>query len=319
MKRLSIYFFWDKDGVVSDYVLYQLREMRKFVSESCLVVNGSLNEVGMAVVKEVVDTILVRDNVGMDAAAYQHAIRHYGYERLCEYDELILWNYTCYGPFGSFGDIFDKMDHVDCGFWGLGRWPTYAPHREYHHIPSYFCGYRKSLLKSSLFSEYWEKLGDTSTYDLSVRNHEQLQTPYYEEKGVKTAVWFEDTEKYEDAWHTNMMPLLCSDRMIIEDHFPLVKRRIFSPFSTGYSHYSPVVYNILNHIATFIPEYDISLIVKDLYRIGVVEPYNISKLRLLGLRIHAWLAFSGKKRKKRLKKYQWALQSCQVYRFLSKS
>ena len=71
MKRISVYFLWDKDGAVADYVLRQLGDIRPHVEESCVVVNGFISDEGLTALKGITDTVLVRDNVGLDAAAYQ--------------------------------------------------------------------------------------------------------------------------------------------------------------------------------------------------------------------------------------------------------
>ena len=44
MKRLCIYFFYDKDGIVDDYVPVYLQAMQEFFSEICVVVNGKLTQ-----------------------------------------------------------------------------------------------------------------------------------------------------------------------------------------------------------------------------------------------------------------------------------
>ena len=44
--RLAVYCFYDRDGVVDDYVVYFLRELRKNVSRICCVVNGKLTDGG---------------------------------------------------------------------------------------------------------------------------------------------------------------------------------------------------------------------------------------------------------------------------------
>jgi lipopolysaccharide biosynthesis protein len=105
--------------------------------------------------------------------------------------------------------------------------------------------------------------------------------------------------------------------MLIEDYFPLVKRRIFYPSATGYSLYSPIALSVLKHIEACCADYDLSLIVKDLQRTRMVEPYNISPWRLLGLKLHMRLAFTRAKRMKRAQKYEWARQSCELYQFLT--
>ena len=46
MKRLGIYFFFDKDGIVDKYVDYVLEDLTKHVDKLIVVCNGQLNERG---------------------------------------------------------------------------------------------------------------------------------------------------------------------------------------------------------------------------------------------------------------------------------
>ena len=41
-KRLILYFMYDKDGIVDDYVPYMLRELKKNSTEILVVCNGKL-------------------------------------------------------------------------------------------------------------------------------------------------------------------------------------------------------------------------------------------------------------------------------------
>ena len=151
MKRLCVYFFWDKDGIVDDYVPYMLENLKPFCSELCVVVNGDLTPESKPKLEKYADKFIQRENTGMDAWAYKEAIDSYGYEKLEEYDELLLTNFTFFGPIYPLNEMFDTMDKKECDFWGHYRWPIDHKMVVYHHIPSSFFAYRNSLLKSDAF------------------------------------------------------------------------------------------------------------------------------------------------------------------------
>ena len=46
VKRLILYFMYDKDGVIDDYVPYMLRELKKNSTEILVVCNGKLTSEG---------------------------------------------------------------------------------------------------------------------------------------------------------------------------------------------------------------------------------------------------------------------------------
>ena len=225
MKRLCIYFFYDKDGIVDDYIPYLLRRLHPFCSEICVVVNGHINEEGKKKIAPYIAKLLVRENKGLDAGAYQYALMQYGFERLKQYDEVLVTNFTYFGPFYPLKDLFDTMEKKQCDWWGLYYWPV-AFFVIYHHIPSFFVAYRKSLLSSAAFEKYWRTLPNIKTYEDSCQYHEQRQTPYYDARGFKKAVYMENHYKYIDDWSYHY-PLKDADKLLIEDKIPFLKRRSF--------------------------------------------------------------------------------------------
>ena len=63
-KRLAIYFFYDKDGVVDDYIPFLLKDLNENVNELLIVCNGQLTIEGRKKFNELTSHILVRDNIG---------------------------------------------------------------------------------------------------------------------------------------------------------------------------------------------------------------------------------------------------------------
>ena len=96
-KRLAIYCFYDKDGIVDDYVVFFLRALRKTVSRICCVVNGRLTENGRKALLSCTDELTERENTGFDAWAYAF-FANGRIDELREYDELVLCNNSFFGP-----------------------------------------------------------------------------------------------------------------------------------------------------------------------------------------------------------------------------
>ncbi len=90
-------------------MVYKLAEMRPYADHIFVVVNGAVTDEGRRRLEPVADTVWSRDNVGFYVWGYKSAMEEFGIERLAEYDELILMNYTWFGPVGSFAPVFDRM------------------------------------------------------------------------------------------------------------------------------------------------------------------------------------------------------------------
>lgn len=61
-KRACIYFIYDKDGIIDDYILYQLKDLRESVSFIHCVINGNLTEDGRRLLNETANEVYVREN-----------------------------------------------------------------------------------------------------------------------------------------------------------------------------------------------------------------------------------------------------------------
>ena len=105
MRRCAVYLFYDRDGIVDEYNIFLLKEIKKHVENILVVCNGFLNECGKKKFETVANEVLIRDNIGMDVGGYKEGIAYIGYEELSKYDEIILMNYTFFGPLYPFSEM----------------------------------------------------------------------------------------------------------------------------------------------------------------------------------------------------------------------
>ncbi|WP_347565881.1 rhamnan synthesis F family protein [Mobiluncus mulieris] len=231
-KRLGIFFFYDSEGVVDDYVDYLLKDMVKNVSELAVVVNGKLDAAGRELFKKFTSNLIVRENRGLDVWAYKTALDSYGWKRLAEFDEIVLFNSTIMGPVYPFEEMFSAMNPRDIDFWGItwfheypedpfGTTPEgYIP----RHLQSHFHVYRRSLVSSAEFQNYWDTLPPIKSYLDSVGRHEIPFTKRFEQLGFKSDVYVntEDLDKL-----TNQPILFAPKILVAQKRCPIFKRRSF--------------------------------------------------------------------------------------------
>lgn len=228
-KRLCIYFFYDKDGIVDDYVPYYLEHLQKYCSEMCVVVNGLLTENGRRKLESCSSRIIVRKNTGFDAWAYKEALESYGFTEIAQtFDEVLLNNFTVYGPIGSFSRMFEKMNSSVCDFWGHCRYfPSDGqklcgmPIPE--HIMSYFILFKKRIIKNSCFESYFKTLMPIKNYDEARLYHEFRMTDYFEKYGFisDSYIPYEFTSKMKGI----NTPVSDAYRQFYKYHSPLLKRK----------------------------------------------------------------------------------------------
>ena len=234
MKRLGIFFFYEKNGDVDDFIPYYLRDLAKNLTELIVVCNGKLSEQGRAAFSEFTDQILVRENKGLDVWAYKTALDFYGWDKLCAFDEVVMTNSTLMGPVRPLREMFDAMaQEQDLDFWGLTlhHGAEGNPFKGKHiydylpvHIQSHFIVYRKKFLQTADLQKYWDTMPMIESYTDSVQRYEAVFTKQFADKGYKWDVYVK-TDDLKDF--TDYPLLVCPARLLRDKKCPLFKRRSF--------------------------------------------------------------------------------------------
>ena len=64
--RCGIFLFYDRDGIVDDYIIYMLKDIRKSLSHLLVVCNGEPGKEGLERLQAESDEVLIRANHGFD-------------------------------------------------------------------------------------------------------------------------------------------------------------------------------------------------------------------------------------------------------------
>lgn len=229
MRRVAFYLFYDHQGVVDDYIPYMLSALREHVEHIFVVSNSMLTPEGRTKLETVADTVWVRENVGFDVWGYKEAMEQFGQSRLEEYDELILLNYTIFGPVFPFAEIFDRVEASDVDFWGLTSHKEVDPNPFTPseppvlplHIQSHWIAVRRRMFTSLEFRDYWASMPAITSYSDSILKHESRFTKHFADRGFRYEVLF-PADRYPDDH-----PIFEDFQLLLDDRCPIVKRRIF--------------------------------------------------------------------------------------------
>lgn len=226
-RRVIFYLLFDVRGDVDDYIVYKLERLRPLTEHLFVVVNGSLTDSGRAKLEPIADTILVRDNVGFDVWGYKTALEAFGEQRLAEYDELILMNYTWFGPVRPFEPVFERMDAAEVDFWGMTDHAGQVPNpftltgEMHQHIQSHWIAVRRSMFMSETWKSYWREMPMIESYTQSILSHESVFTHHFQKAGFVAEVAF-PLENYPSDH-----PAFLDAPALLDDGCPALKRRPF--------------------------------------------------------------------------------------------
>ena len=234
-KRLVFYTFWEKDGIVRNYVAFYLQALKEVADTVVCIANGGMRDQDRKRLEAIGVEVKIRANEGIDFGAWQDAILERGWPDIHSYDELILCNCSCYGPVYPFSEVFGHMESKVCDFWGL----TYHAERRdlriiasdpestiAEHLQSYFLVFRKSAIINEAFVKWWHEMEPARTRCEEIAHHEVKFTKYLSEVGGLKYCSYADVAKYN--WLSNMGdPSTLCPMDLLSDRIPLVKRTLF--------------------------------------------------------------------------------------------
>lgn len=267
MKRMGLFIIYDAEGIVDDYVYYLLDKLSEYIDTFHIIVNGKIKKEYKERLRNYTNKIIIRKNVGFDGGAYRdYFINHSSKEQLSEYDEIVIFNDTFFGPLYSLKSMFDEMGKRGDDFWGITRHPKYkgdgVPLIQ-EHLQSYFLVVKKKMFLTDTFFEYWRKMGTATNFDEAVRGFEVSFTQFFEKEGFKWSSYI-DSSKYDNAvnykTNYNQYHFEIFD-MISEMKHPFIKKKDFALYSDG----SPRRTNSLEYIDKK-TEYPVELIWKTILR-----------------------------------------------------
>ena len=253
MKRLGIFIFYDKDGVVDRYIEFLLHSLKEVTDRLVIVVNGLINSEGIEQLELISNDIIYRDNKGYDAGGYRTALlRDVGSKELQKYDELILCNDTCYGPFVPLPVIWDKMDQKDGDFWGINC----IVNELTSHMQAYFLVFRKRLLENGFLYRFFEKNINEECDDIReiVAVFEKGLFKELTESGYKAVTYIENN---------NLNAYICGNKLLKEYGFPFLKKKCFD------ERYNDNLYSAIDSVQWIADNtsYDVDMILENAKRL----------------------------------------------------
>ena len=179
MKRFGIFVFYNEQGKVESYVELLLESMLEILEELVIVINGTIQNEEKIKFYRYTQKIYQRENIGYDGGAYKDVFLIFLKDKVNwkQWDEIILFNDTFYGPFFHWDNVFLVMEKRKCDFWGLtvhsgGVSGLFNGITIPMHLQSYFIVFKKKIFNDFKFWEFWEKLKYPESYKMAVMEFE---------------------------------------------------------------------------------------------------------------------------------------------------
>jgi len=181
MTRAIIFVHYDRDNIVDDYVYYYLKELQKNASHLIFISTAQLLKKDIDNLSLYCSEVILRENIGYDFMSYKTGLSSFNYQ---EYDELVICNDSVYGPLFPLEDIFENMHHHPCDFWGI------TDNTDFHyHLQSYFIVFKKSVIQSKPFKDFWEQVKVLHKKDDIIQKYEIGLTKILLDNGFSSSVY----------------------------------------------------------------------------------------------------------------------------------
>lgn len=204
--RILLYVHFNKNNGLAEHVVYQLEKLRTVFKEIVFISNSPLSIQDGATVSEIVDTVIQRENIGYDFAAWRDGIKAVGWGTLAKFDSLTTMNDTCFGPLYDLGAVYAEMEQRDIDFWGMtdhaatekGMPGTDVGIPE--HIQSYYTVFNQNVVKSKSFQNFWKTVKDHTDVFKVIQESETQLTGILKQAGFKSSTFF-DTNAYTTEYN----------------------------------------------------------------------------------------------------------------------
>ncbi|MBI4701105.1 MAG: hypothetical protein HY744_08095 [Deltaproteobacteria bacterium] len=177
MKRLCIYAHFDAQGEVKRHVRQCLRELRRDCQRVELLSTAALPPAEVAEAETCCDAVTLKGNAGYDFGMWRHALAS---RELGEWDELVLVNSSVFGPVFPLGPVFARMTASACDFWGMTD-----NHEIAWHLQSYFLAFKRRVLGSPAFAEFWSSVLPYRDKAQAIRSYEVGLTVFLQGAGFQ--------------------------------------------------------------------------------------------------------------------------------------
>ena len=167
LKRICVFSYFDKNGIIEDYVILYLEGLKKVVDKIIFVSACNPPEAELKKIQKLVENYIIIKNLENDFMNWKTGILNIGWETLQQYDELIIANDSCYAPLFPFQKLFDSMQGKKCDFWGITDCYSYS-----YHLQSYFLVFKRNVFISDVFKNFWNSVQKESSKQSIITKYE---------------------------------------------------------------------------------------------------------------------------------------------------
>lgn len=276
MNRLLLYVHFNKYNQFSEHVCYQLTQLRQLFSKVVFISNSQLDKSVAEQLKNdgLIDQFIQRQNQGYDFAAWHEGMSNIGFDNLTNYDSITAMNDTCFGPLWDMTPYFEKYEADDSvDFWGMTNHRAIDAGHIFidEHLQSYFMSYKKCLIESSTFQDFWKNVESYKDVQKVIDNYETKYTKIFREAGFNYQAVLNTVPIADQFYHSNFT--IHYPHVLLDNKVPFIKIKTFDLTQ----HLSPYLLTAIEEVS----EYPVQLILDHMSDISQPTPAYLMDRKVL--------------------------------------
>jgi lipopolysaccharide biosynthesis protein len=213
MKRITLFAGYNINNRIEDYVVYAIKALKRF-SDVHYLADSYIPQSELEKIKPYTTSASAIEHGEYDFGSWKRMSNKIGWEKIQNYDELILVNDSIYFPIFPLRNIFEEFESSDAGFGGLIK-----NYEIYPHIQSFFMMFKKEILLDCDFKHFLEGVSAQSCVNDVINNYEIGLSKYLYSRNYKSYAFIDKIRKKD---------LTAYPIDLLKKSFPAIKRKVFT-------------------------------------------------------------------------------------------
>ena len=274
MKRICLFAGYDSKNIIHDYVVYYLKELST-IADVYYMADNEISDHEKSKISPYVKASYGFNHKKYDFGSWQELINIIGWEKLSEYDELILTNDSVFGPLYPIKELFDKIEKDrQWDICGMIEESSFRKEQTgvklYNFIQSYFLVIKKKVFNSNKFKDFMQNIKILDNKNDVVFYGEISLSQLFIEEGYTIKKYISGRKDPYKMWKS----------LIKYDRFPFIKKAKFC--DKAYYNQIESVYNYETFLQKYC-DYDTSLISNYIKYNGLDKYLNSISYKIKGI------------------------------------
>ena len=163
VKRLCLFAGYNSNNIISDYVLYYLKELSKY-ADVYYCADQALSDEQKVRLEKIVKKAYGIEHKKYDFGSWAELIKRIGWKSIRTYNELLLVNDSCLGGVFSLKYMFEEMDAKSLEAWSAAG---------NHFMMSFFVCIKRKVFLTKEFKTFFNNIKEENNKSIIIKKYEK--------------------------------------------------------------------------------------------------------------------------------------------------